>query len=117
MCLLFIILNPLTITSILAGQLFAYEEERHLLMPIISIGARSYIKGEVWSQGYVSLDKQAKVHGSVSAIRLMAKIGSAIYENYLIDVRLDKKALSKYYLSSLLLNAQSKGRRMLCKLE
>ena len=102
---------------VLAGQLFAYEEDRSLLMPIISIGQRSTIKGEIWSQGYVGLDKKAAVNGSVSAIRLMAKVGSAIYENYLIDVRLNKKALSKYYVSSPLLNTDSKERRMLCRLE
>jgi len=101
----------------IAGQLFAYEGERSLLMPILSIGERSVIKGEIWCQGYVGLKKKAVVHGSVSAIRLMANVGTAIYENYLIDVRLDKKALSKYYLSSALLNVESKQRGVLCRLE
>lgn len=100
----------------MAGQMFAYEEERSLLMPIISIGERSFIKGEIWCQGYVGLNKKAVVHGSVSAIRLMANVGTAIYENYLIDVRLDKKSLSKYYLSSTLLHTESTERRVLCRL-
>ncbi|TCC99770.1 hypothetical protein [Pedobacter psychroterrae] len=101
----------------ISGQLFAYEGERSLLMPIISIGERTLIKGEIWCQGYVGLNKKAVIHGSVSAIRLIANVGAAIYENYLIDVRLDKKALSKYYLSSVLLNAESNKGKVLCRLE
>jgi hypothetical protein len=100
--------------SVISGQLFAWEKERSLLMPIISIGEHSLIKGEVWSQGYVALSKTSEVWGSVSAIRLMARVSSAIYENYLIDVRLDKSRLPKYYLSSKLLNKPAKRGGLLC---
>src|SRR5215217_24524 len=63
--------------SLLEGQLIAYEKERSLLMPIIEIGKGSVVKGEIWSKGYVALSKSARVEGSVSAVRLMAKVGGA----------------------------------------
>jgi cytoskeletal protein CcmA (bactofilin family) len=100
--------------SVISGQLFAWEKERSLLMPIIFIAEHSLIKGEVWSQGYVALSKTSEVRGSVSAIRLMARVSLAIYENYLIDVRLDKSRLPKYYLSSKLLNKPAKRGGLLC---
>lgn len=100
--------------SVIEGALFAYEKERSLLMPLIQIGAETLVKGEIWSKGYVALSKTSRVNGSVSAIRLMARVASAIYENYLIDVKLDKTALPKYYLSSGLLNKQAKSGRLLC---
>jgi len=34
--------------AVISGQLFAWEKERSLLMPIISVGESSTIKGEVW---------------------------------------------------------------------
>ncbi|MES2457420.1 MAG: hypothetical protein V4594_17825 [Bacteroidota bacterium] len=98
----------------IAGQLFAYEKEHSVLMPMISIGTGTMIKGEIWSQGYVGLSKTASVYGSVSAIRLMARLSGSIYENYLIDVKLDKTLLSRYYLSSKLLNTPSKYGGLLC---
>jgi type II secretory pathway pseudopilin PulG len=100
--------------SVIEGQLFAWEKERSVLMPLVQIGEETVVKGEVWSKGYVALSKTAKVNGSVSAIRLMARVASAIYENYLIDVKLDKTVLPKYYLSSGLLNKQKKSGRLLC---
>ncbi|WP_285060250.1 hypothetical protein [Pedobacter ginsengisoli] len=100
--------------SVIEGALFAWEKERSVLMPLIQVGEEAVIKGEVWSKGYVALSKTARVNGSVSAIRLMARVASAIYENYLIDVKLDKTALPKYYLSSELLNKQVKSGRLLC---
>jgi len=99
---------------IFSGQLFAWEIERSVLMPTISIGEHSLVRGEVWSQGYVALSKSSEVYGSVSAIRLMARVSSAIYENYLIDVKLDKTRLSRYYLSSRLINQPKKRGGLLC---
>jgi len=97
------------------GQLFAWEKAKTLLMPIISLDAGTVIKGEVWCKGYVALNKTVRIHGSVSAIRLMAKVSSAIYENYLIDVVLDKTRRSRYYLSSRLMNMETKRGGLLCK--
>ncbi|HKG08722.1 MAG TPA: hypothetical protein VKB19_19790 [Pedobacter sp.] len=97
------------------GQLFAWEKTSSLLMPLIQIGSASVVKGEVWSKGYIALSKTARVNGSVSAIRLMARVSSAIYENYLIDVKLDKTLLPKYYLSTKLLNASAGKGRVLCR--
>lgn len=98
------------------GALIAWEKQRSELMPLLQIGEGTLVKGELWSKGYVTLAKNAAVNGSVTAIRLMARVSSAIYENYLIDVKLDRTRLSRYYLSNGFLNGGALKQKMLCKL-
>lgn len=100
--------------SAIDGLLFARERERSEQMPLISIGQGSVLRGELWCSGYAELNKQVRVEGAVSVIRLMARLSGAIYENYLIDVKLDKPALSKYYLGSKLLAPQNENNQLLC---
>jgi hypothetical protein len=96
------------------GPLLVWQQERRTLMPVLSLADSSRVEGEVWSKGYVKLGRDVQVKGSVSAIRLMASHASVLYENYLIDVRLDAPARSRYYLSSALLNSNSAKRKVLC---
>jgi hypothetical protein len=102
--------------SVVQGQLFAWEKSRSQMMPLISIGKGSIIKGEIWSKGYVQLEKNSIVNGSVSAIRLIANISSIIYENYLIDVLINRSSLSKYYTGSKMFNSAGKSGSLLCHL-
>lgn len=102
--------------SVVQGQLFAWEKSRSQMMPLISIGKGSIIKGEIWSKGYVQLGKNSRVNGSVSAIRLIANISSIIYENYLIDVLINRSSLSKYYTGSKMFNSAGKSGSLLCHL-
>lgn len=103
--------------SEIGGQLICWEKGRSELMPLVSVGERTVIKGELYSQGYVSLGRGAAVDGTVSAVRLMARVSGALYENYLIDVKLDRSRRSKYYLSPSLLNQKPKSSKILCWLK
>lgn len=98
----------------IAGALFAYEKERSQLMPVIAIGEGTVVKGEVYVKGYLNLAKGAAVQGSVELIRFMARTSSSLYENYLIDVQLDRPARSRYYLCSRLFNGRSDQDKVLC---
>lgn len=98
----------------IAGQVLAYEKTRSLLMPMVVIGEGTQIKGEVYVKGYLNLGKKSGVQGSVSLIRFMARTASSLYENYLIDVQLNRPALSRYYLSSKLLNKETLQNKVLC---
>ncbi|WP_276090980.1 hypothetical protein [Pedobacter sp. JY14-1] len=98
------------------GPLIAWEKQRSELMPLLQIGEGTLVKGELWSKGYVTLAKNAAVNGSVTAIRLMARVSGAIYENYLIDVKLDRTRLSRYYLSTGFLNGGALKQKILCRL-
>lgn len=97
------------------GQLFAWEKQRTAFMPVISANEGTVINGEVWSSGYAAMSRTVKINGSLSAARLMANVGGALYENYLIDLELDKTSLSKYYLSNRLINYKKQRGRLLCR--
>lgn len=96
------------------GVLFAYEKERSQLMPVIALGEGTVVKGEIYVKGYLNLAKGAAVQGSVELIRFMARTSSSLYENYLIDVQLNRPARSGYYLSSKLFNGQADQNKVLC---
>nr|WP_162989043.1 hypothetical protein [Pedobacter schmidteae] len=101
----------------IAGQLLAYEKERSQLMPLIALGEGTVVKGEVYVRGYLNMHRRAAIKGSVSLIRFMARTSSSLYENYLIDVELNRPALSRYYLSSKLFNGEATQNKVLCWLE
>lgn len=101
----------------IAGQVFAYEKERSQMMPLIALGEGTVVKGEVYVTGYLNMQKRTAIKGSVALIRFMARTSSSLYENYLIDVELNRPALSRYYLSSKLINGETTKNKVLCWLE
>lgn len=82
-----------------SGVLLSYESKRTDLQTMISIGKNCIINGEVFAAGYIKLNSGLKVNGKVTAKRFLMQTASTIYENYLIDFTLNRKLLSKYYLS------------------
>jgi len=96
------------------GQLLAYQKDQEVLMPVIEIGAKTIIAGELYSTGYIALARSARVNGSLTASRFMARTSESIYENYLIDVKLDRLELSRYYLGTKLFNSDAIQSHVLC---
>lgn len=91
--------------SSFSGILLCYEKKRSELQTLISLGKDCKIQGQVYANGYLKLDKQVAIKGKVYATRFIMQTPATLYENYLIDVELNRTALSKYYLSSGLFNA------------
>lgn len=82
------------------GMVFSYGKQNGPLQQAINFGKDNLIHGEVYSTGIVKLEKGVQIKGKVSCGRFMMKTPSTLYENFLIDVKLNVKARSKYYLSS-----------------
>ncbi|PTS96558.1 hypothetical protein DBR11_19050 [Pedobacter sp. HMWF019] len=87
------------------GTLLSYEKERSELQTLISIDKNCLVKGEVYATGYIKFEKPVRVQGKVYAKRFIMQTPATLYENYLIDISLDRKSLSRYYLSSFLIKA------------
>lgn len=83
-----------------SGILFTYEKIRSDLQTQISIGKDSRITGEVYACGFVKLDKPVVIAGLVMCNRLVIKTSTTLYENFLVDVTIDRPGRSTYYLSS-----------------
>ncbi len=86
--------------SSFSGILLSYEKKRSPLQTIISLSKGCRIYGEVYATGLVKLDKTVSVYGKTYAKRFIMQTPATLYENYLIDISLNRKLLSKYYLSS-----------------
>lgn len=82
------------------GILFSYEAKRSPLQTMVTLGKDTKVKGEIYSTGLLVLSKGTAVDGKISCNRLMMYFSGALYENFLIDVNLNRKARSPYYLSS-----------------
>lgn len=95
------------------GTLFSYEKERSELQTLISIDKDCLVKGEVYATGYIKFEKPVSVQGKVYAKRFIMQTPATLYENYLIDISLDRKSLSRYYLSSFLIKASQTNPKIL----
>eukprot|EP01136_Pigoraptor_vietnamica_P002758 Opistho-1_new@31137 len=78
-----------------SGVLLAYEKVVSSMPTMISIGSKSHIIGEVYGKGIVKLESDVNIDGKVSCVRFIMQTKMAIYENYLINVNINRKALNK----------------------
>lgn len=99
------------------GIIFTYEKVKSDLLPSISIGKKSKIKGQIYSQGQLELKDTCEIDGSIFTSRFIYRNSFTLFENYLINATIDSKALSSYYLTSGLLPASGKRKRVLQWLE
>lgn len=83
-----------------SGLLVSYESSRSDLQTMISFGKDCKVTGEVFATGYLKMEKGLQVSGKTYAHRFIIQTPATLYENYLIDITLNRKSLSKYYLSS-----------------
>ncbi|MXV15764.1 hypothetical protein [Hufsiella ginkgonis] len=96
-----------------AGILLSREDNRTALQTIISIGKQSHIKGEIYATGYLKMQAPVTIHGKVSCIRFIMQTPATLYENFLIDITIDRTARSKYYLSSSIFSNEAEEREIL----
>jgi len=96
-----------------SGILMTYEKKRSDLQTMISLGAKSRVKGEVFATGYIKMEKGITVYGKVYAKRFIMQTPATLYENYLIDITLNRKLLSKYYLSSIVFKRGTPDKKVL----
>jgi len=95
------------------GILLSYEKERSDLQTMIAIGKGSKVEGEVFATGFISLEAPVTVYGKVYAKRFIMQRSGVLYENYLVDVVINRNLLSKYYLSSPLFKRADQDNRIL----
>jgi hypothetical protein len=103
--------------SMFSGQIFTYEKKPSELLPTISIGKKDTIKGNIYSQSVLELKDKAVVYGGVITHSFLYKSSFTLYENYLINISIDSKNLSPYYLTSELVPVAKRRQKPLKWLE
>ncbi|MBB5620116.1 hypothetical protein HDE69_001154 [Pedobacter cryoconitis] len=95
------------------GIIFSYEDKRSPMQTLISFGKGNRLNGELYSTGLVKVQKGMFMAGKVSCNRFIMQTPVTLYENFLIDVVFNRKARSKYYMSSRLFEGQAKEKGVL----
>ncbi len=83
-----------------AGIIFTHEKKRSELQTVISLGKNAIVKGEIYAAGFIKMEKPVTVEGKLSCNRFIIQTPSTLYENYLIDITINRNSRSPYYLSS-----------------
>lgn len=87
------------------GVIFTHEPKRSALQTMISLDSAASVKGELYA-GILKLTETVVIEGKISCNSLMMQSKQVLYENFLIDLTLNRNARSKYYLSSPVFNTR-----------
>lgn len=97
----------------ISGMVFSYESKRSPLQTMISLGERTKITGEVYATGLLKLAKGIVVDGKTSCNRFIMQTPTTLYENFLVDVILNRRSRNGHYLSSPLFGKGEKNKKIL----
>jgi hypothetical protein len=103
--------------SVINGILFIYEGKPTDVPSRIALAERDTLNGMVYSPEILQISDGDALNGCTLTGRFLYKKGSQLYENYLINTRLDQNGLSPYYLNSMILPMTSKKSKVLQWLE
>jgi hypothetical protein len=99
------------------GIIFTYEQNQTEQKPIIDLGKNVKITGQVYSQGMLKTKDSVEVDGSVFTSQFLYQNSFTLFQNYLINITISSKALSRYYLTGDLMPVADKRKKVLQWLE
>lgn len=80
------------------GTILLSEEERSPLPHNLEFGENCTVYGDLICFGMLQYKKNLSVHGATYCYRFITQTPSSLYENYLIDLELDRAILSPHFL-------------------
>jgi hypothetical protein len=92
---------------IVNGWVISVCDNRDLYKSFVEIQDRAIINGVVYVNGYVSM--KSTINGVVLADYFMYKTPAIIYENHLLDIEINRRKLSGYFLGSPVFSAGKKN--------
>ncbi|MDQ0638324.1 cytoskeletal protein CcmA (bactofilin family) [Pedobacter sp. W3I1] len=95
------------------GTILSYEPKRSALQTLVSLGEKTVVKGEIYATGLIKLEKKIKVEGKVSCNRFIMQTPTTLYENFLVDVTLNRKARNRVYLTSAIFTGVTGNKKIL----
>jgi hypothetical protein len=103
--------------SIFNGVVFTYEKTESSLKPTIDLGKGTKITGQVYSQGILRAKDSVEIVGSVFTSQFLYQNAFTLFKNYLINLTINSKALSPYYLTGDLCPVAGQKKKILQWLE
>lgn len=85
----------------LYGSICCYDATSNTsIKPVIDLGSHVILDGHIYTNGYLNYHPEVQINGSLYTGRTLFQSNYARFENYLIDIQIDIRKRSKYYLSS-----------------
>jgi hypothetical protein len=103
--------------SSFTGTIFTYEKELSGIPSVINLAKGVQVNGQIYAQNSLSTKDKVTINGSVFVNRFSYQSAFTRYENYLINLKINAPALSRYYLTSGLLPVASTDKKILQWLE
>jgi len=100
-----------------SGIIFTYEFDKNPVLPLIDLGNKVQVTGQVYSQGMVAFKDNAVVAGSLFTTGFLYRTSFTLFQNDLMNTTLDESALSPYYLTSGMLPVAGPKKKILQWLE
>lgn len=88
----------------LSGTVLLYENKRSNIPHIIEFDENANITGDLIAFGLLKYNKKFMVHGTTYCYRFINQTNTTMYENYLIDITLNRKALNPFFVRSSIWN-------------
>ena len=86
--------------SHIQGSILVYQKHYSRYPPELKIREDALIEGQVWADA--SVDLRGRINGHISCASFILTTSSSIYNNHLYNAIIDRKSLSKHYLSPLI---------------
>jgi len=93
------------------GIILSQCQKKDINLTIIRIGRKTSVEGIIYCNGY--LDLSGIIAGIVCTDNFIHKGSSTIFENYLINARVNRLALSKFYVGSSLFFDDNPDRKVI----
>jgi len=100
-----------------SGVIFTYEKNESALKPLVDLGKGVKVIGQIYSQGALSTKDSVEVDGSVFTSQFLYQNAFTRFQNYLINITMNAKALSPYYLTGDLCPVAGRNKKVLQWLE
>lgn len=99
------------------GIIFTYQDNNTGIPPMIIVEKAVKIYGQVYSQGNLLFRDNAYIYGSIFTRHFLYQTSFFAYDNYLVNIKIDSKALPAAYLTSSLIPVAAKHKKVLQWLE
>lgn len=84
--------------TVMDGIILTVCDSTDVYKTYVELHKESLIRGVVYVSGFLSM--QGKVHGTILTDYFIHRTGSAVYENHLVDVELNRKKMSEHFVTS-----------------
>lgn len=90
------------------GLVFIHQGKVHRHQPLLSIGEKCHLEGQVWADAYVDING-GTLYGNMTCKSFWLAAGSSTYTNHIMDAVIDREKMQADYISPVFTGALRAG--------